>query len=197
MSVQYSFEGGVERVELEDDSIPGFFSSETWDLFFYPDASGTYSYQRDIERSYVCRSEDGVQKGNNSVAIKGAGSGSNEVKVHFVFEDGQLTAFTIIERKGLKIEIPVTGKETRTDCPKRNRVTDAIEQQSPIIVFEVSSTDSHTFETPFVPTEQVIFSTRTPTQLEGSASGLRQAVLGDSIVLVPYTWKFSLRRRPE
>ena len=29
MSIHYSFEGVVERVELEDDSIPGLFTSLT------------------------------------------------------------------------------------------------------------------------------------------------------------------------
>ncbi|MSU64115.1 MAG: hypothetical protein EXS31_17270 [Pedosphaera sp.] len=197
MSVQYSFEGGVERVELEDDSIPGFFSSETWDLFFFPDASGAYSYKTETEKKFVCKSEFGVQQEDLKTSIDGASSGSNEVKVYFVFEDGKLKAFTILQRKGLKIEIPVTTKGTLTDCPKKNRVTDAIEQQSPITIFDESSKSSYTFETPFVPTGQVVLSKVSTTELVGTATGFRQDLVMGALVSIPYTWKFSLGRRPD
>ncbi len=197
LSVQYKFEGGVERVELEDDSIPGLFESLTWDLFFYPDASGAYSRKTSTEKNFVCKSEFGVQQEDIRSSIEGAGSGDNEVKVHFVFEEGELTAFTILERKALKIEIPVTSKGTRTDCPRRNRETGALEPKSPITTFEGATKSSHTFNTDFVPTEQVVLTKVSPTEIEGTATGSRQEFVLDSLVLIPYTWKFSLKRRPE
>jgi hypothetical protein len=197
VSVQYSFEGGVERVELQDDSIPGIFSSETWDLYFFPDASGALSRKRKQETNYQCKDEFGVQQETTSILTVGQGSGSNEAKVHFVFEDGELTAFTILQRKGLTIQIPVALQGTRTGCPKKDPITGLLVTQSPVTTFDLTSASSQTFDTDFVPTSQVVFSRKSPTELVGTATGLRQDIVLETAVLVPYTWKFSLRRRPE
>jgi hypothetical protein len=194
VSVQYSFEGRVERVELEDDSIPGF-SSETWDLYFFPDASGALSRKREQEKNFVCEDEFGVEQEANKTVIAGHGSGSNEVKVHFNFEDGELTAFTILQRVGLTIQIPLALQATRTECPKLNPDTGLLEPQSPVTTFDVTAPGTHTFDTDFVP--QVVFSKKSPTELVGTATGVRQEVVLETLVEVPYTWKFSLRRRPE
>ncbi len=199
ISIQYSFEGGVERVELEDDSIPGLFSSLTWDLYFYPDASGSYSYKRDTRKSFVCKSEDGVKQEDNLHTANGAGSGSNQVKVHFVFEEGELTAFTILQRESFKLKLAVNSKATRTDCPRRDRNTGELVEQSPRVVFANLGEATYNFAVNYVPTEQVVFSKVSADELEGTVTGKRQELflLGTEVVEVPYKWTFSLKRRPE
>lgn len=199
MSIQYSFEGGVERVELEDDSIPGLFSSLTWDLFFYPDASGAYSYKRDERKSFVCKSEDGVKQEDTLNSVNGAGTGSNEVRVHFVFEEGELTAFTILQRESFKLKIPLTNTRTRTDCPRRDRNTGELREQTPRIIFNNVAETSHSFAVNYIPTEQVVFSKVTTDELQGTVTGKRLELLlfGTEMVEIPYKWTFSLKRRPE
>lgn len=197
MSVQYSFEGGVERVELEDDSIPGLFTSLTWDLFFYPDTSGAYSYRTDTRKSYECRNAGEVKQEDGIFSQDGAGTGSNEVRVHFVFEEGALTAFTILQRESFKLKIPVRNNLTRTDCPRRNPDTGELEEQAPKTIFNVLGDTTHTFPVNYVPTEQVVFTTQTADELTGTAEGVRQELVGPVLVNIPYKWTFSLKRRPE
>lgn len=197
MSVQYEFRGGVERVELEDDSIPGLFSSLTWDLSFYPDATGAYAYKLDTRKSYECRNDGGVKQEDTIHDVRGGGSGSNEVRVHFVFEDGELTAFTILQRESLKLKIPTHSTNTRTDCPRRDPNTGELREQAPKTIFAVLGETTRSFPVNYVPTEQVVFSKKSPTELMGTVSGNRQEFFGQALVNIPYRWEFSLRRRQQ
>lgn len=200
MSQELSFEGGVERVELEDDSIPGLFESLTWNLYFYPDAKASYSYNHDTFKSYECRKDsEGVQEESQTHKVVGAGSGDNIVKVYINVEEGEVRAFTILETQSLKLKLPAANQSTDKHCPKKDRITGEYREQPTLVRFSNASTVEETFSTNYVPTEEIRFTTRTRDEIVGTATGQRQELLPreGTVVLIPYKWEFSLKRRKE
>ena len=84
------------------------------------------------------------------------------------------------------------GREGRGPEPRTIRL---LEPQNPVTTFDVTSEGTHTFDSDSVP--QVVFSRKSPAELVGTATGVQQEVVLETLVEVTYTWKFSLRRRPE
>ena len=199
-TIEMQFEGGVERVELEDDSIPGLFTALTWDLHLNPDVTGSYSFRRESGASFVCKpNADGVKEELTVDSSAANGEGSSSVVVHFVFEEGELTAFTLRQPESFKLAVPGRLSMTRTECPKRNPVTGMLEEQSPRQIFDEATKSTHSFSVDYVPSSQVNLTRISEDELVGTATGIRLEralpTVPVTFVEVPYKWTFSLRRR--
>ena len=177
-SAALSFEAEVERVTLEDESFPPFFSKQTWRLKLFPVASGTFSADQ--------HSVDKLDCGATTTTTHretGANSGPLDLEAEFVFEDGELTEFTISTafHGNLDVKTVETSTGVTTPCDQGG----------------TGSSSSHIFldtvslgPEPVV-LEDVTFTKRTPVALEGKVNGTRIGVDGISM---PYSWTISLRR---
>jgi hypothetical protein len=173
-----SFEADVERVELVDESFPPFFTRQTWRLKLFPQANGSFASDSVSTQKLDCGGKITTTHQKN-----GADSGPLDLEAEFTFEDGELTDFNV--RTLVSGDLAVKTTETSTGVT------------TPCDTGGTGSSDSHLFrDTIFLSPEsvsidEVTFSQRTPTALEGAVSGTRS---GLDEIRMPYSWTFSLRR---
>ncbi len=177
-SVALNFEADVERVTLEDESFPPFFTKQIWRLKLFPEGNGSFS-----RRSHSSVSVPGGATIETTRQLNGANSGPIDIDVTFTFEDGELTDFVIdtAPNGGLAVNWSEIATGVTSACSDGTG----------------GSSSSHTFQGSISLTaegatmEDVTFTRKTTTALEGTVTGIRIGVEG---ILMPYSWKFSFRR---
>ena len=177
-SAALSFEADVERVELEDESFPPFFTKQTWRLKLFPQANGSFSSDSFSTQKLDCGGTITTTHRKN-----GANSGPLDLEAVFTFEDGELTEFNVqtLISGDLAVKTTETSRGVTTPCDDGG----------------TGSSDSHIFlDTIFLDPEsvsmdEVAFTKRTPIALEGTVNGTRIGLDG---IRMPYSWTFSLRR---
>jgi hypothetical protein len=173
-----SFEADVERVELEDESFPPFFTKQTWTLKLFPQASGSFSSDSFSTQKLDCGGTITTTHRKN-----GANSGPLDLEAVFTFEDGELTEFNIRTLVSGDLAVKTTETSTGVTTPCDGGGTGSSSSQQFL--------DTVSLGPESVSIDEVTFTKRTPTALEGSVNGIRINVNGISM---PYSWSFSLRR---
>ena len=177
-SAALNFEADVERVTLEDESFPPFFSKQTWTLKLFPQANGSWS--KDVNS--VIRTECGGSVTETGRA-SGANSGPLDLEVWFTFEDGELTDFNIgmVVHGELVVKTVVTATDTITPCEKGSPGSSHSETSQGTVFMDPEGANI----------DEVSFTKQTPVALEGTVRGTRQGLDG---IVMPYSWTFSFRR---
>ena len=174
-----SLQADVETVEMEDSSWPPFFYSQTWRLRFVPEATGFV-----VSEGYF---SEPVPCGNliQESWTKGANSGPMEIVVEFVVEDGEVIDFVIetTVHKHLEVKTSSVTTTTFTGCPENPELASSYTTSSKGEVYLAPAA---------VGIDQITFTKRTPTALEGTAQGWWDNI---DAVRMPFSWKFSLRRQ--
>jgi hypothetical protein len=173
------FDADVDQVTMEDNSFPPFFYSQTWRLKLLPEASATFAHKQVGVKKYTCGAVNTTRH-----SVNGSGSGRMEISVEFTFEDGKMTDFILSSERDLQLRTVdlVTSNTTPCDAPG-----------------STGSSSSNTFPgTSFMAPEsvamdKVTLSKQTATEIMGTVRGTR---IGMDAIPMPFSWDFSLRRRP-
>jgi hypothetical protein len=177
-STSLDFEADVETATLLDESFPPFFSKQTWTLKFFPQANGSFAYDSHKVEPTACGATITTTHHKN-----GAQSGPLDLEIVIVFEDGELTDFNIRTAFNGNLAVATTEVANSVSTPCDNGGT--------------GFSSTHTFrDTVFIDPEsvsidEITFTKKTPTDIEGSVNGTRSGI--DAIIM-PFSWKFSLRR---
>jgi hypothetical protein len=179
LTTALSFQADVETAVMVDESFPPFLSREIWTLKFFPQASGSFSSSISKVEKLDCASGSVSTIGNSN----GANSGPLDLEAEFTFENGDLTDFNIRTQVSgdLEVQVSQTVRTTTRPCAAGSPST--------------SSTD--TFKSPIylhpnpILLEDVTFTQRTPTAVEGKVSG---TWIVSSEISKRFSWSFSFRR---
>ena len=180
-SESLSLFGDVDQVELQDESFPPFYSSLTWKLKFFTDATGSFTWNTRSSRRFECGAVETSQSNEN-----GAGSGTLEVDCEFQFEDGELTSFTLDGNNQLIVKTLSNQSSNTTPCSKDDPGSHAgnvFPKQAPLSPIPALKDSVK---------NPIQFTKISPTELEGSVSGIGG---GLNDIPLKYTWKFHLFRR--
>jgi hypothetical protein len=181
-TVALTFESDVEDAVMQDESFLPFFSKQTWRLKLIPVATGSFSSESVSTQKLPC----GTLTTTSSTSA--ANSGDMELEAEFVFEDGQLTEFGIRMMTGKSLELKTeqsitdsfTGCEGTGGSPKTPGFSNTQQFNHPTFLDPEPAL-----------MEDVVFTKRTQTALQGTVQGTRSGLDG---IKMPYSWKFSIRR---
>lgn len=177
-SASLSFEADVERATMVDESFPPFFTKQTWNLKFFPQASGSITRNTQSEVPKPCG-------GVITIATQhsGAGTGPLDLEVEFVFEDGELTDFVIqtVVNGVLAVKTMETTQTVLGPCEDGTGGSSSSKTSEGTTFFDPAG----------VSFDEVTFTKRTTTALQGTVRGTREGLNG---IVMPYSWSFSLRR---
>jgi hypothetical protein len=177
-SASLNFDAYVENVEFLDESFPPFFSRQTWTLKLFPDAKG--ALESSVLNSQKTPCGAAITESHREI---GYGSGPLDLEIRFVFENNELTDFNIEMVVGGDLQIKTSKIDTSTigPCPGGGSGS--------------SHTDTGKGEVFLNPEpvsiDEVTFTKRTTTALEGTVQGIR---VGPDSIIMPYYWTFSLHR---